>query len=118
MEPLVYLDDYFRQYQKGNMTISETAEYVVRVSRKKSLSVDIKHFLEYEKVKDSIVYRLINTKMNREFLDDLPHIEFLDLSIVFCCLVMEERNGQAFIWIHNIHMKLWDVTVEEPMSFS
>ena len=112
-EPLVYLDDYFRQYQNGNMTVSEAVECVVRASRKKGPSVEIRQFLEYENVKDSIVYRLINTEMNRELLDDLPHMEFLDLSVVFCCLVMEEEDNPAFIWIHNIHMKLWDVTVEE-----
>lgn len=112
-EPLVYLDDYFRQYQNGNMTVPEAAECVVRASRKKGPSVEIRQFLEYENVKDSIVYRLINTEMNRELLDDLPHMEFLDLSVVFCCLVMEEVDNSAFIWIHNIHMKLWDVTVEE-----
>ena len=112
-EPLVYLDDYFRQYQNGNMTVPEAAECVARASRKKGPSVEIRQFLEYENVKDSIVYRLINTEMNRELLDDLPHMEFLDLSVVFCCLVMEEEDNPAFIWIHNIHMKLWDVTVEE-----
>ena len=112
-EPLVYLDDYFRQHQNGNMTVPEAAECVVRAGRKKGPSVEIRQFLEYENVKDSIVYRLINTEMNREFLADLPHMEFLDLSVVFCCLVMEEEDNPAFIWIHNIHMKLWDVTVEE-----
>lgn len=112
-EPLVYLDDYFRQHQNGNMTVPEAAECVARASRKKGPSVEIRQFLEYENVKDSIVYRLINTEMNRELLDDLPHMEFLDLSVVFCCLVMEEEDNPAFIWIHNIHMKLWDVTVEE-----
>ena len=112
-EPLVYLDDYFRQHQNGNMTVPEAAECVVRAGRKKGPSVEIRQFLEYENVKDSIVYRLINTEMNREFLADLPHMEFLDLSVVFCCLVMEEEENPAFIWIHNIHMKLWDVTVEE-----
>lgn len=112
-EPLVYLDDYFEQYQKGNITLSETVEYVARASRGKSSAVDMTNFLEYEKIKDSIVYRLINTEMNREFLEDLPHLEFLDLSVVFRCLVTEEGRSQAFIWIHNVHMKLWDVTIEE-----
>ena len=112
-EPLVYLDDYFKQYQNGNMTVSGAVECVVRASKKNGPYLEIRQFLEYENVKDSIVYRLINTEMNRELLDDLPHMEFLDLSVVFCCLVMEEEDNPAFIWIHNIHMELWDVTVEE-----
>ncbi len=38
-EPLVYLDDYFRQYQNGNMTVPEAAECVVKASRKKVSSL-------------------------------------------------------------------------------
>ena len=92
------------------MTTEELFNKICNILKEKGRLPDI---LEYENVKDSIVYRLINTEMNRELLDDLPHMEFLDLSVVFCCLVMEEEDNPAFIWIHNIHMKLWDVTVEE-----
>ena len=73
----------------------------------------MRYFLDYERVKDRIVYKLINTEKNKELLEDLPHIEFLDLSIVFQCMVAQEDIGTASILIHNVHLKLWDVSVEK-----
>lgn len=60
-----------------------------------------------------MVYRLVGTESKRVLLEDIPHMEFLDLSIVFRCLVPEGECGVASILIHNVHMKLWDITVEE-----
>ena len=36
-----------------------------------------------ENSKKNIVFRLINTERNKEYLKDKPHREFLDLSIVY-----------------------------------
>ncbi len=76
-------------------------------------SVDMRYFLNYEKVKQRIVYKLINTEKNKELLNDIPHIEFLDLSIVFQYLVTQEDLGMAAILIHNVHQKLWEVSIED-----
>lgn len=46
-------------------------------------------------------------------MNDIPHIEFLDLSIVFQYLVTQEDLGMAAILIHNVHQKLWGVSVED-----
>ena len=72
----------------------------------------MRYFLNYESVQQRIIYKLVNTEKNRELLEDVPHIEFLDLSIVFQCMVAQEEFGTASILIHNVHMKLWDVSVE------
>lgn len=111
--PLIYLDEHFKQYKNGNTTLSSIVEYVIKESRKNSPNVDIRQFLTYENVKNNIVYRLINTERNQELLKDIPHMEFMDLSIVFRCLILENDFGQSSILIHNLHMKLWDVSVEE-----
>lgn len=74
---------------------------------------DIRPFLNYDSIRQDIVYRLINTERNTALLEDIPHMEFLDLSIVFHCMVSQEETGYATILVHNVHMKLWDVSVEE-----
>ena len=79
----------------------------------KKKSVDMRQYLTYGSVKGSIVYKLISTERNGELLEDIPHMDFLDLSIVFQCLVTEDEFGIASMLIHNVHLKLWDVTVEE-----
>lgn len=74
---------------------------------------DIKPYLNFDSVRKNIVYRLINTKRNADLLEDIPHMEFLDLSIVFHCMVSQEETRYAAIRVHNLHMKLWDISVEE-----
>lgn len=111
--PLIYLDEHFRQYKNGNTTLSSITEYVVKESRKKSPYVDIQQYLTYENIRKNVVYRLVNTESNRDLLEDIPHLEFLDLSIIFRCLVTQEDIGSASILIHNVHMKLWDITIQE-----
>ncbi len=111
--PIIYLNEHFRQYKNGNTTLSSITEYVVKESRKKSPYVDIQQYLTYENIRKNVVYRLVNTESNRDLLEDIPHLEFLDLSIIFRCLVTQEDIGSASILIHNVHMKLWDITIQE-----
>ena len=73
----------------------------------------MRFFLNYEKVRPRIIYKLVNTGKNKELLEDIPHMEFLDLSIVFQCLVTQEDLGMASILIYNAHLKMWDVSVED-----
>ena len=111
--PLIYLDEHFRQYKNGNTTLSSIVKYVVKESRKKSPCVDIQQYLIYENIRKNVVYRLVNTESNRDLLEDIPHLEFLDLSIIFRCTVAQKDIGPASILIHNVHMKLWDITIQE-----
>jgi hypothetical protein len=76
-------------------------------------NVDMRYFLDFENVRDKLVYKLVNTEKNRELLEDVPHVEFLDLSIVFQCLVSSEENSTASILVHNAHSKLWEVSTME-----
>lgn len=113
MSPVVYMNGYYDTYKKGNTTPADAADHVADICRRNRHTVNMKRFLDYKDVRGSIVYKLINTDKNRELLEDLPHMEFLDLSIVFQCLMENEEIGTATILIHNAHLKLWGVSVEE-----
>lgn len=115
ISPTIYLNDYYEEYANGNATLVNVVNDVMDTyyRNKVNQSVDMRFFLNYESVKGSVVYKLVNTEKNKELLEDIPHIEFLDLSIVFQCMVAQEELGTASILIHNVHMKLWDVTVEK-----
>lgn len=80
---------------------------------KKQNYVDMRHFLNYEAVESNIVYRLVNTDKNRELLGDMPHMDYFDMSVIFCCLIEQGEFCSKSIRIHNVHMKLWGVSVEE-----
>ena len=115
ISPTIYLNNYYEEYMKGRATLLNVVNDVMDTYHRNKVnqSVDMRYFLDYERVKDRIVYKLINTEKNKELLEDLPHIEFLDLSIVFQCMVAQEDIGTASILIHNVHLKLWDVSVEK-----
>lgn len=79
----------------------------------KKTRVDIRNFLKYESVKNSIVYSLVNTERNRELLGDMPHMDFFDMSIIFCCLLGQEEFCSKRFYIYNAHTKMWGVSEEE-----
>lgn len=116
LSPLIYIDSHYDSYKKGNTTPAHTADYVADTYRQRRTTVDMRRLLDYESVKNSIIYKLVNTAMNAELLEDLPHLEFLDLSVVFLCLVEDRKIGTATILIHNAHTKLWGVSVGELHS--
>ncbi len=114
ISPTIYLNSYYEEYIKGRATLINVVNDVMDTYHRNKVnqSVDMRYFLNYESVRQKIIYKLVNTEKNKELLEDIPHIEFLDLSIVFQCLVAQEDFGRASILIHNVHLKLWDVSVE------
>ncbi|MDE7476346.1 MAG: hypothetical protein K2M91_00085 [Lachnospiraceae bacterium] len=113
--PIIYLDEYHEMYERGETTIRDTASYVIDTykERKVDKMVDTKLFLNYEKIRKNIIFKLINTEKNKELLEELPHIEYMDMSIVFHCLIPHQEHEMASILVHNVHLKLWDMTVKK-----
>jgi hypothetical protein len=115
ISPTIYLNQYYDAYQNGDTTLISVINEVLDIynTNKVEKNIDMEYFLNFNKVKERIVYKLINTEKNKELLEDVPHVEFLDLSIVFQCLVASKEESTASILIHNAHMKLWNTTTEE-----
>lgn len=72
---------------------------------------DITTFLEWDKVKENIYYKLVNTERNKALLLDVPSRAFNDLSIVYYVFVETEFSYglTGSIVIRNTHMNLWSV---------
>lgn len=115
ISPTIYLNHYYNAYEHGDTTLGTVIDEVMdtyeqnRVNR----SIDLRFFLNYETVKERIVFKLVNTEKNRELLADVPHIPFHDLSIIFQCMVAKEMYGTASILIHNVHLTLWKINAGE-----
>lgn len=112
--PTIHLTPYYTRFLEG-ISISEILEDIKRtyeVSAPRE-DFDVSQFTLYEKAKQCIGMRLINTARNRELLKNLPHIEFLDLSIVFVYLLPDYSQVNASILIHNNHINLWGISEYE-----
>lgn len=115
ISPTIYLNDYYEEYENGRATISMVINDVMDVYNRNKVNrkLDMRYFLNYDRVKDQIVMKLINTEKNSALLSDVPHMDFLDLSIVFQVLVSHANIGGASVLIHNAHAKLWGVNCDE-----
>lgn len=114
ISPTIYLEEYYRQFQSGN-SLDRIAADILRLYHEVRFrkSWDAGKITDYEKVKDRIIYRLVNRKANEKLLENMPYIPYLDLAIVFCVLLEVTGNGTATMAVSSEHARLWGVSGEE-----
>jgi hypothetical protein len=120
ISPTLYLNYYFDSYQNGT-EFSKIYDMILENYRhnRPTKSIDVRFFTQFENTKSKIAIKLINYEKNKTLLQDVPHIRFLDLAIVFYCLItMDEEVGNATILIHNSHLAYWNVTLEELFAIA
>ena len=87
---------------------------------KKRPTEDYSFFLDFEKVKDRIVFRLVNRAANAERLKDVPYIPYLDLAIIFYYYFDNPiyQDTSASVLITNRHINFWDTSAAELYSIA
>lgn len=114
ISPTIYLNYYYEQYLNGK-SLSCIYEDIMLSYHKNApkKNIDITFFTNFEKVKDHIIFKLVNYERNKELLSKVPHIRYLDLAVVFNCFVESHTDGYATILIYEHHMSYWNLTVDE-----
>lgn len=100
MSPTIYINNMYDQYKKcGDIqSVLQTASETMV----KAFEMDImKPKLDYSAAKDNIVFQLINTKQNAGMLAEMPHREFLNLSIIYRWVVAMDETGIQSTMIKN-----------------
>ena len=118
VSPTFYVDDLYDQYENGEISFEECFEKIVREVRKtfdNLPDLHLEQFNDFSKVKDKILYKLINTAANEELLKDVPYETVNDLSKIFFVNVSEKVGEMAFT-IRNEHMSAWGITAEDISS--
>ena len=114
VSPTIYLEEYYAQYHRG-IEIGEISKEILmfyeNVKCEKSWNEELLD--SYEKINKKIVFKVVNTEKNKKFLDRVPHIDFLDLSIVFYVLLDANKNGTATMVIQNDNMEHWGISLQE-----
>lgn len=119
MAPTVYLEDFYNEFQRGK-SLSEMAQAIVKIYQNRQLvcGFDVKQFKEFEKIKEKIVYRIVNKEKNEALLRDSPYLEFLDLAVVpYVAFFMEDGNIGAIL-IKQEHLELWNVSEETVLNIA
>lgn len=108
--PTIYMDACYREYL-GGRSLKGICDQILECCQETDFegSFDADFFKDYRRVKATVVYKLVNAEKNRELLKKIPHLPYLDLAIVFYCLLTDTPVGSATVLIHNSHLKLWNV---------
>lgn len=112
--PTIYLDDFYADYKSGK-GLGEIIKEVVSIYEENRcrLEMDFSFFADYGKIKKHILFKILNREANRKLLEDVPHKTYMDLAIVFYVLIDNDMIGNGTVLIHNNHMQMWNVDVEE-----
>ena len=68
---------------------------------------------DFAKIKDAICFSLVNRETNQEMLKEHPHVEVLDLAMLFYCKHDKGFKEGATTIIRERDRKRWGVTLEK-----
>jgi len=111
ISPTIYLDPLYEAFQKG-LCMNNILEQIKTAyhSTRPQENMDISFFADFQKVQSHICMKLIHYKKNEAFLENIPHIRFLDLAIAFYYLMPITIAEHATIMISNEHISHWCTT--------
>lgn len=113
--PVIYMAPYYGAYL-GGKDMDEILEDICEEYLKEIPINDLakSRLSDFEQIRPYIVFRLINYEMNKLLLEEIPHQKYLDLAVVFCYLIYDDKGkGQASILLRNEHLEHWGVSAEE-----
>lgn len=119
ISPTVYLNPYYHRYLDGAplediyQDILDTYYRFVPES-----SVDLDSLLNFEQVKDCIIMKLIHHDRNSSYLKEVPHLDYLDLAVVFQVYMGEDKNGFSSITVTDSLLERWNTDIEKLQALS
>ncbi len=110
--PTIYLEPYYEMYHSGEL-FTTVANHILSCYYEHvfPLDFDIDSFSNYETIRSTIVYKLIHYEKNKDLLQDLPHLPFFDLALVFYCLLPSPSKENTTILIRNSHLQSWNISL-------
>lgn len=111
--PTIYMECPYDRYSQGE-SLEEIEDSILQCyEENRTEDFDLSFFMNWESVKDRIMYKLINYDRNRELLKEVPYRKMLDLAVVYEYFLDTDDNRSASILIRNDHMEAWGVTADE-----
>lgn len=119
--PTLYINEMYEDY-KFTKNIEDVLQKAAKVFMdsiyKKDFIID--RFKDVEYIKNNIFFQFVNTKLNKNILDDVPHREFLDLSIIYRVVINSNKDKKeiASTIIHNELMKVIGLSEEQLFEYA
>ncbi len=108
--PTFYMERMYDQYLECESFEKVMANQALYLEESlKCLPDDILQF-DFEKIKDKIVFQIVNTRENQEMIKYCPHRDFMDLTIVYRAIVSIDEHGVSGFLITNDIAKSEELT--------
>lgn len=112
--PTIYIQEYYNQMKKGASFLTVYKRILDTYYEYRPMdNIDTALFCDFNNMQHHVVYKLISYERNLELLKQIPHIKYLDLAMVFYCLIASGSTGTATILIQNSHLELWNSNLNE-----
>lgn len=115
VSPTLYAENYYLEHQNGKNFGDIILEMINIYDNNQNFdSIDVEFYKDYQKVRENIVYKLVNKEKNQELLKEIPYFDFLDMAIVFSYIFENSPFlGEATILVRNSHIKMWNISKDE-----
>ena len=112
--PNIYLNQFFTDYENGR-NIEDILSDIARIRQMHDgpANLDVSAITDFDRVRDRIAAKLINTEQNKEYLADKPHRDIADLSAVYYINLGTDTCGSMTTVITNALLSQYGVTVDE-----
>lgn len=115
--PSVYLNPFYEEYKNGKPleeVIQKIAE--THLTSMKKAPTEFDH--DFRDMEGHVFLDLVNTEQNREMLENCPHKEFNDLSVIFRYLVNQDEKGIYSCRVSNRMMEMSGATPEQLFQWA
>ena len=112
--PTIYTEGFYADYLEGR-DMEDILEDFLEIYEGQGTAgtPDVDFYSDYAKVKKRLSLKLVNKEKNKAMLAEMPHKAFLDMAVVFYCLVDSPLAGTAAILIKNVHRENWGVSADQ-----
>lgn len=110
--PIIYLEEFYRKYLLG-ATVEHLSDFLVLKSRNAASApvCNYEEILDFGKIRNQVVYKLVNAEKNKKMLQEVPHLPILDFAIVFYWMIPTGESECGTVLIRNTHMDLWKLPI-------
>lgn len=95
VSPTIYINDIYNHYLETEDMKYSIGYSVGEMCKAMEYGQRFEDKLDFAKAKDNIIFQLINTEQNKQLLQNIPHREFQDLSLIYRWMVSNDKDGMA-----------------------
>ena len=114
VSPTIYLDNFYSEFEHGRATIPETASHIYEQMHDFEDKIEAyqEFSAELSYCSNKITYRLVSKERNKQFLESVPHLPFLNMAVVFYIIHHVSKEGMESICVTNELAGKWGLSAK------